>query len=113
MPEPGCLFCRIATGEVPSEVVRETGATLAFRDIAPAAPTHVLVIPREHHRDLAELATRDPGALVDLVGVAAQVARSEGLESYRLVFNTGRPQQDVMHAHGHVLGGRRLDWPPG
>lgn len=113
MAESDCLFCRIVAGEVPADVVARTERSLAFRDIEPQAPTHVLVIPTEHRADVAELAG-DPEALADLIGLAAQVARQEDLQGYRLVFNTGRAGgQLVLHAHGHVLGGRRMGWPPG
>ena len=112
--EADCLFCRIVAGEVPAEVVHETHTALAFRDITPQAPTHVLVVPRAHHRDAAALAG-DAQALADVVSVAAKVAADENLgEGYRLVFNTGpKAGQTVLHAHLHLLGGRALHWPPG
>jgi histidine triad (HIT) family protein len=110
-----CLFCRIVAGEIPAEVVHETPTTLAFRDIEPQAPFHALVIPRDHHRDAGSLATDDPGTAVDLLTSAAAVAADQGLEDgYRLVFNTGRDaNQTVSHVHLHLLGGRRMTWPPG
>ncbi|MEP6697089.1 MAG: histidine triad nucleotide-binding protein [Pseudonocardiales bacterium] len=111
-----CLFCKIVAGDVPAEVVHEGERTLAFRDISPAAPTHVLVIPRDHHTDVAALAQADPSVLVELFRAAGDVARSDGLDAtgYRLVTNTGRDaQQSVQHVHLHVLGGRHLSWPPG
>ncbi|PZF80396.1 HIT domain-containing protein [Jiangella anatolica] len=109
-----CLFCRIAAGQIPADVVRETEHTVAFRDISPQAPTHVLVIPREHHRDVAALAAAAPDTLAVLVREAAAVAAAEGIEAYRLVFNTGEQAgQSVFHVHGHVLGGRAMTWPPG
>ena len=110
-----CLFCKIVAGEVPSDVVHETETTLAFRDIEPQAPVHVLVIPRDHHRDAAALAANEPQTAVDLLRAAAAVAQQEGLaDGYRLVFNTGRSaNQQVFHVHAHVLGGRRMGWPPG
>ncbi len=109
-----CLFCRIATGEATATVVAETGHSLAFRDIQPQAPTHVLVIPRRHVADLGELADH-PGELADAVVLARSVAADLGLErGYRLVANTGaQAHQTVFHAHLHVLGGRDLGWPPG
>ena len=113
MAETDCLFCRMVAGEVPADVVARTDRALAFRDIQPQAPTHVLVIPTAHQVDIAALAS-DPAALAALIDCAAQVADQEGLDGYRLVFNTGRDGgQHVMHVHGHVLGGRRLGWPPG
>ncbi|MDP9240757.1 MAG: histidine triad nucleotide-binding protein [Actinomycetota bacterium] len=111
-----CLFCRIVVGEVPATIVRDGERTLAFRDISPAAPTHVLVIPREHHPDVAALVAADPDLLVTVFSEAAAVARDEGVDTtgYRLVANTGRDgQQSVAHMHVHVLGGRSMGWPPG
>lgn len=109
-----CVFCRIAAGEMPADVVVATERILAFRDIAPQAPVHVVVIPREHHTDVAALAAVDPATLGELVEVANEVAEREADGEYRLVFNTGPDAgQSVFHAHGHVLGGRRLEWPPG
>lgn len=115
-PVADCLFCRIVAHEVPSTVVLETTRSLAFRDISPAAPTHVLVIPKRHFVDAASLAEADPEGLADLMVTADAVAQLEGLaeRGYRVVFNTGRDAgQTVFHAHAHVLGGRDLRWPPG
>ncbi len=110
----GCLFCKVVAGEVPADVVHEGDAVLAFRDISPVAPTHVLVVPRRHHRSVAELAGADPAALAELARVAAEVAAAEGYDDHRLVFNTGAGAgQSVFHVHGHVLAGRDLAWPPG
>ena len=113
--EADCLFCKIVAGEIPADVVHETKTTLAFRDIAPQAPTHVLVIPRSHQPDAAALTANEPEVMVDLLNAAAAVAEQEGLgEGYRLVFNTGAlAGQLVFHVHVHVLGGRRMNWPPG
>ncbi|MFP5220213.1 MAG: histidine triad nucleotide-binding protein [Actinomycetes bacterium] len=110
-----CLFCRIVAGEVPADVVHETHRTLAFRDIGPQAPTHVLVVPREHHADAGAVADADPALLAEVMTAAVAVARQEGLDGgYRLVANTGDDGgQTVRHLHVHVLGGRRLSWPPG
>jgi histidine triad (HIT) family protein len=111
-----CLFCKIVTGDVPAMVVRESERVLAFRDINPQAPTHVLVIPKEHHVNVAELAAADPELLAEMMREAHQVAVAEGIaeNGYRVVFNTG-PQagQTVFHTHAHLLGGRGLNWPPG
>jgi histidine triad (HIT) family protein len=109
-----CLFCDMLEGTVPMDVVRETGQSVAFRDINPQAPTHVLVIPRRHVENLGALAEY-PEELADLVWLGAAVAEEEGLEAgYRMVANTGEQAgQTVFHAHLHVLGGRRLSWPPG
>ncbi len=110
-----CLFCKFVSGEIPPDVVHETETTLAFRDINPQAPTHVLVVPKAHHATAAELAAEAPALMAEVVAAAAAVAELEDLgEGYRLVFNTG-PQagQTVFHVHCHVLGGRRMTWPPG
>lgn len=110
-----CLFCRIVAGEIPAEVVHESATTVAFRDINPQAPTHVLVIPRTHVANAAELAATEPATVADLVSAAVAVAQAEGHgDDYRLVFNTGaQAGQTVFHAHLHVLGGRSMTWPPG
>jgi histidine triad (HIT) family protein len=110
-----CLFCRIVSGDIEADVVHESATTIAFRDLNPQAPTHVLVIPRSHYADAARLAGGEPTTLVDMVSAAHAIAESEGLdEGYRLVFNTGaQAHQTVFHAHLHVLGGRSMTWPPG
>jgi len=110
-----CIFCKIVAGEIPSTPVHESPTTYAFRDLNPQAPTHVLVVPRSHHANAAEVAAAEPATVADLVAAAADVAREEGLGGdYRLVFNTGAGAgQTVFHAHLHVLGGRPLNWPPG
>ena len=111
-----CLFCKIVAGEIPADLVAEGGRTIAFRDINPQAPTHVLVIPREHHPDLAAMAAADSQLLAEVAAQAHRVAEAEGIASggYRVVFNTGiEAGQTVFHAHAHVLGGRHMAWPPG
>jgi histidine triad (HIT) family protein len=110
-----CLFCRMVAGDVPTTVVYEDDLTLAFRDIGPQAPTHVLVIPKAHHADIAALVAADPALLAAVHRSAAAVAEQEGLTGgWRLVFNTGPDGgQSVFHVHGHVLGGRSMAWPPG
>ena len=110
-----CLFCKIVAKEVPADVVLETDRSVAFRDINPQAPTHVLVIPKAHQPNVAALGEQDPAALAELMEVVAAVAAQEGLDGhYRLVFNTGsQVGQTVYHVHGHVLGGRPMGWPPG
>ena len=116
-----CLFCRMVAGEIPADVVHETDRTLAFRDINPQAPTHVLVVPKEHHTTAAALAQADPDLLGAVVRAASAVAVQEGLATedgvepgYRVVTNTGPAAgQTVQHVHLHVLGGRPLRWPPG
>ena len=111
----GCLFCRVVAGEVPADVVHETERVVAFRDIAPVAPTHVLVVPRDHHDDVDALVAADPGLAGELLQAAVAVAAAEGLTGgSRLVVNTGGDGgQTVHHLHVHVLGGRGLGWPPG
>lgn len=109
-----CLFCKIVSGEVPVELVHQGDRVVAFRDVSPQAPTHVLVVPRSHHPDVGALAKAEPEALVELTRAAEQIAAGEGHESFRLVFNTGaRSGQSVFHVHGHVLAGRDMTWPPG
>ncbi|MFI0444698.1 histidine triad nucleotide-binding protein [Actinomadura sp. 6N118] len=111
-----CLFCKIVSGDVPAKIVRESARTIAFRDINPQAPTHVLVIPREHHPTVAGLAAADPDLLAEILQEAGQVAVDEEVADtgYRVVFNTGaQAGQTVFHVHAHVLGGRGLNWPPG
>lgn len=109
-----CLFCRIARGEIPARLVAETEDCVAFRDIDPKAPVHVLVIPRAH---VASLAETDDAALVGrLTLLAARIARDEGIAEtgYRTIVNTGpNAGQTVFHLHLHLLGGRALHWPPG
>jgi histidine triad (HIT) family protein len=115
MTVDSCLFCRILTGDVPADKVAETDLALAFRDVSPQAPVHVLVIPRAHHATLGELAEAEPDQAVTVLTLARQVAQQEGVEDgYRLVCNNGPgAQQTVFHAHVHVLGGRDFTWPPG
>lgn len=117
MPDPAppdCLFCKISAGEIPAEVVLDTDEVVAFRDLNPQAPTHVLVIPRDHASNAASTASRDEALVGKLVTAAGEVAVMEGLESYRMVLNTGADAgQTVFHTHLHVLGGRSFQWPPG
>jgi histidine triad (HIT) family protein len=105
-----CLFCGIVAGTIPSTKVFETARVLAFRDITPAAPTHVLVIPKDHHKDIAALAVADPVYLGEVFAAAATVATHENLPGgYRILTNTGPDSgQTVHHLHVHVLGGRNL-----
>lgn len=111
-----CLFCRIVAGEIPADVVARTSGTVAFRDINPQAPVHVLVVPTEHIDDAAALDTGHAAMLAELHTTARSVAETEGLSAtgYRLVFNVGDDAGNtVPHLHLHVLGGRALAWPPG
>ncbi len=111
-----CLFCRISTGEIPADIVARSDRALAFRDIQPQAPVHVLVIPVDHHADVPSVVEADPSLASEMLALAAQVARQEGVaeSGHRLVANTGlEGGQSVGHVHIHVLGGRPLGWPPG
>ena len=108
---PDCLFCRLVAGEIPATIVRETPETVAFRDIAPKAPLHVLVVPRAHHENVGALVAADASLAAAVVAEAAEVARAEGVgDGWRLVFNTGESVgQTVFHVHAHVLGGGRIE----
>lgn len=111
-----CIFCRIVAGEIPATRVDEDADTIAFRDIHPAAPVHLLVIPRRHIASLEDAADEDRAILGRLLWSARRVARAAGLadDGYRLVMNVGaNAGQAVPHVHLHVLGGRPLVWPPG
>jgi histidine triad (HIT) family protein len=113
---PDCLFCGIAAGQIPATLVLDGKRVVAFRDLNPQAPTHVLVVPRDHFPDVAALAAAGDGQLDELVTAAREVAVAEGIEAtgYRVVFNTGQDAgQTVPHVHAHVLGGRPMAWPPG
>lgn len=114
--DSACLFCRIAAREVPAEIVRESERLVAFRDVNPQAPTHVLLIPKEHIVSVAELNDDHGDLLVDIVQAATQLARAEGIadSGWRLVTNVGPDAgQSVFHLHFHLLGGREMGWPPG
>ncbi len=109
-----CLFCAIVAGDIPADVVYRDDDVVAFRDIAPQAPVHVLVVPVTHVENVRDLADLDPVLAGRVLQAVGRVAAQEGLDTYRLVFNTGAGAgQSVFHAHGHVLGGRSLTWPPG
>lgn len=115
MSAADCLFCKFVSRDVEPDVVAETDHSLAFRDINPQAPTHVLVVPKRHVANAGELADASADELRDVVRLARTVADDEGLDGdYRLVFNTGAGAgQSVFHAHLHLLGGRSMQWPPG
>lgn len=111
-----CLFCAIAAGDIPADIVYSDNEIVAFRDITPQAPVHVLVIPRAHYANAAAIAVDAPALTSALVHAAAVVAEQEGVAKagYRIVTNTGdQSGQSVHHVHLHVLGGRDLTWPPG
>lgn len=108
-----CLFCSIIAGDVPSTTVYDSDTVYSFADIDPKAPTHVLVVPKLHVRDLAELGA-DPATAAALIAGVREVAARLGLTDFRTVFNTGAgAQQTVFHVHAHVLAGREFAWPPG
>jgi histidine triad (HIT) family protein len=111
-----CLFCKIAEGEIPSKIVLETPRLVAFHDVNPMAPTHVLVIPREHLASIHDAKPEHSALLGELMLAGREVADKLGLgeSGYRLVLNTGKDAgQSVFHLHLHVLGGRAMEWPPG
>jgi histidine triad (HIT) family protein len=110
--KPDCLFCRIILGEIPAQIVFETDDVLAFNDIYPKAPTHVLFIPKIHVENLSDVS--DPKLYADVFGAVASYARQNSLSDYRVVTNNGAGAgQSVFHWHVHLLAGRKLDWPPG
>ena len=114
--DPNCLFCRIASGEIPAEVVRSDPDLVAFRDIHPQAPTHILLIPRKHVASVSELEESDAEIMGKLFLAAKELAREEGIDDggYRMIVNAGPDAgQTVFHIHMHLLGGRRMGWPPG
>jgi len=109
-----CLFCKIASGGIPSKQAYSDERVYAFHDIAPKAPTHILVVPRQHIAKLSEARREDEGLIGELVGRAAAIARELGLDHYRLVLNNGEEAgQSVFHLHFHLMGGRTFKWPPG
>ena len=116
MSEPNCLFCRIINAEIPAEVVHQDELAIVIRDINPQAPTHLLVIPKEHIESLDDASRKHEPLLGQLLRVAARMANAEGLTEggYRTVINNGAGAgQSVFHLHVHVLGGRPMNWPPG
>jgi histidine triad (HIT) family protein len=109
-----CLFCKIIAKEIPGTIVAEDERAVAFRDIHPGAPTHVLVVPRKHFVSLTDAAEEDAELIGHVLLMARSVAKAEGLDSYRVVINNGAGVgQSVFHLHVHLLGGRAMGWPPG
>lgn len=109
-----CIFCKIAAGEVPSDIVYEDHWSVAFRDLNPQAPTHVLIVPRRHLPSVADLTDDDSELLGALFNAVRSIARQAGLSGYRLVTNVGAESgQSVFHLHFHLMGGRPMGWPPG
>ncbi len=116
MRDPDCIFCKIAAGEIPADLVLETAHSVVFKDTNPAAPIHYLVIPRDHIPTLNDAADASPEVLKDLLQSAAAVAETVGVaeDGWRLVTNVNRDGgQQVFHLHMHLLGGRQMRWPPG
>lgn len=116
MSEQDCLFCKILSGDIPADIVYESDSAIAFRDINPQAPMHVLIIPRKHIATINDLDEEDQEVVGSLYLAAKDIARTEGLsdEGYRAVMNCNEGAgQSVFHIHLHVLGGRALAWPPG
>jgi histidine triad (HIT) family protein len=114
--DTNCIFCRIAAHEIPAEIVRESDRVVAFRDTNPQAPTHILLIPKEHVTSVAELGDDHGGILAEIVQAASQLASADGVDGsgWRLVTNVGPDAgQSVFHLHFHLLGGRPMSWPPG
>jgi len=116
MPNSDCLFCKILDGDIPAEIVYESETAIAFRDINPQAPTHVLIIPRKHIATINEITDDDQALVGSLYSTARDIAAAEGFgeEGYRAVMNCNEGAgQTVFHIHLHLLGGRALSWPPG
>lgn len=112
MTDTDCIFCKLAAGEIPSQKVKETERVLAFRDLYPKAPVHVLVMPKDHYANTAELTAADPALAAEVLTVAAEVAESEGIAEtgWNLLANTGSAAgQTIFHVHFHVLGGKAFE----
>jgi histidine triad (HIT) family protein len=109
-----CLFCKIVAGEIPADKLYEDDEVFVFRDIAPQAPVHFLVIPRKHISGPADVSSEDEALIGRMMRVGSEVAKQEGLDHFRIVFNNGEQAgQTVFHIHMHILGGRSMTWPPG
>ena len=111
-----CIFCKIADGSIDADKIYEDEAVIAFRDINPQAPVHILVVPRQHRATVLDYGAEDAGLLGKMILAASKIARSENIakEGFRIVLNCGKyAGQEVAHLHWHLLGGRRLTWPPG
>ncbi len=111
-----CIFCEIAAGKIPAQVIVDTETVLAFRDVSPQAPVHVLVVPKKHVENVLDLERTDPDLIIQLLNAFKTVVQIENIESsgFRIVTNTGDDGgQSVNHLHFHILGGRHMTWPPG
>ena len=116
MKDADCLFCKIVAGDIRSTSVLDRGNVFAFRDVSPQAPTHILIVPKDHVRDVSVLDASHGDLLAEMVTAANELAASEGIDAsgYRLVLNVGPDAgQTVFHLHLHLLGGRPMAWPPG
>ena len=112
--DPTCLFCKIIEGEIPADIIFRNENVIAFNDINPQAPTHVLIVPTLHTENAAGVARNSPTIIAAMHAAAEEIAGERELVGYRTVFNTGAEAgQSVFHAHMHLLGGRKLAWPPG
>jgi histidine triad (HIT) family protein len=109
-----CIFCMIIDGSIPSDFRYESDRVVAFNDLTPQAPTHILIVPKTHHENAAATALADPGDIAEIFEVAGKLAAEASLDGYRTTFNTGSSAgQSVFHTHLHLLGGRAFAWPPG
>ena len=116
MVDTSCVFCRIASRDAPADILHASETVVAFRDVNPQAPVHVLIIPKEHIVSIASIEDRHGGVIADMLQAANHLAKTEGIDAtgYRLVTNVGaHAGQSVFHLHLHLLGGRRMAWPPG
>ena len=116
MSDTSCIFCKIAAHEIPTEIVHENDRIVAFREMDPKAPTHILLIPKEHIASIADIEDRHGATLADIAQAATHLAKTEGIDrsGWRLVTNVGPDAgQSVLHLHVHLLGGRPMQWPPG
>jgi len=116
MSDTSCIFCKIAAHEIPTQIVHENDRIVAFRDMDPKAPTHILLIPKEHIGSIADIEDRHGAMLADIAQAATHLAKTEGIDrsGWRLVTNVGPDAgQSVFHLHVHLLGGRPMQWPPG
>ncbi len=116
MSKAGCIFCKIANKEIPAKIVFENNQILAFEDVRPQAPTHILIIPKQHIEKISDLTESDTGMIGGLIVAAKDIANKQAVEKsgYRIVLNCNKDAgQEVFHIHLHLLGGRKFTWPPG
>jgi histidine triad (HIT) family protein len=114
MSNPDCIFCRIISGAIPAQFLYRSERVVAFNDLAPQAPVHILIVPVSHHENIGESAVADSSVVGELFSAAQQLATAQGISDYRTVANTGAGAgQSVFHTHLHLLAGRAFAWPPG